>query len=80
MKKSLLIAVLVVTLVSPGTCFGFGLFKYTVDAIANQLGLDRGPVPKAIPKASFDPCNGRKDCPKGTANRPPRLHIQADGF
>ena len=78
MKAKILIGIIVVMVVCPPPTHAFGLLKYAFDAIANQLGLDRGPIPKVMQKA---PDQG--NCPSGgpPATRPVRnLHIQAEGF
>jgi hypothetical protein len=74
-----LIGVLVFSLVCPSASNAFGLLRYTFDAIANQLGLDRGPIPKAPPKTpptGFHP----QGPPPNTHPDANRIHIQADGF
>jgi hypothetical protein len=79
MVVRVLIVVLVLCLVCPSASNAFGLLRYTFDAIANQLGLDRGPIPKAPPKT---PPTGFH--PQGPApNAHPdanRIYIQAEGF
>jgi len=62
----------------PAASHAFGILRYTFDAIANQFGLDRGPVPKVMPKTP-PPYVG----PHGPVNPHPdanRIYIQADGF
>jgi hypothetical protein len=77
MKTKILIGILVVMLGFPAASHAFGLLRYVFDGIANQLGLDRGPIPKAISKVP--PAN-----PSGPAEgRSPgahRIYIQAEGF
>jgi hypothetical protein len=79
MAAKIMIGILVISLACPCASHAFGLLRYTFDAIANQLGLDRGPIPKAPPKAppsgfypQGPPPNAHPD-----ANR---IHIQAEGF
>ena len=79
MKIKLFIAVLIFSMFCPPVSHGFGLLRYTFDAIRNQLGLDRGPIPKTMQHtygACFDP-----QCPPPT-NHPDahRIYIQAEGF
>ena len=79
MKIKLFVAVLIFSMICPPVSHGFGLLRYTFDAIRNQLGLDRGPIPKTMQytySAPFDP-----QCPP-TANHPDahRIYIQAEGF
>jgi hypothetical protein len=79
MAVKILIGVLVFSLICPCASHAFGLLRYTFDAIANQLGLDRGPIPKAPPKAP--PAGFHPQGP--TPNTYPdanRIHIQAEGF
>ncbi|MBI5250784.1 MAG: hypothetical protein HY912_14935 [Desulfomonile tiedjei] len=78
MKTKILIVILILGLSYPAASHAFGILRYTFDAIANQLGLDRGPVPKVMPKL---PPPGA--APHGQANPHPdanRIYIQADGF
>ena len=39
---------LVLTLSFPAFSHAFALLKYTFDGVNNQLGFDRGPVPKVL--------------------------------
>ena len=78
MKTKILVVILILGLSYPATSHAFGILQYTFDAIANQFGLDRGPVPKAMPKVP-PPYVG----PNGPVNPHPdahRIYIQADGF
>lgn len=78
MKTKILIVILILGLSYPAASHAFGILKYTFDAIANQLGLDRGPVPKVMPKLpppGVDPHAGPS--PHPDANR---IYIQAEGF
>lgn len=72
----LIIMAIVLSLMCPATSNAFAILKYVFDGVANQLGLDRGPVPKSLPKASPDPRGG------SLAKRPDSSHIyiQAEGF
>jgi hypothetical protein len=79
MVVKVLIGILVISLTCPCASNAFGLLRYTFDAIANQLGLDRGPIPKVPPKvppAGFYP-QGHPPNAYPDANR---IHIQAEGF
>lgn len=81
MKKTLyaLVAVLMFAASTPGQSDAVGFVKYFFDAVANTLGLDRGPIPKVMrqaPPAEIDLYRHRI---------PPHVyvqevHIQADGF
>ncbi len=76
MKAKILIAILILGLACPAASQAFGLLQYVFDGIANQFGLDRGPVPKAMPKLPPDPHHG-------SLNKHPdahRIYIQAEGF
>jgi hypothetical protein len=78
MKTKILIVILILGLSYPAASHAFGILRYTFDAIANQFGLDRGPVPKVMPKGP-PPYVG----PNGPVNQHPdahRIYIQADGF
>ena len=79
--KIRIIALLVAALiVFPGTSHAFGLLRWGFDAVANQLGLDRGPIPKVMPQ------NPPPDVPNGKAPVGPqhpdakKIYIQAEGF
>ena len=63
----------------PSMSHGFGLLKYTFDGVSNQVGLDRGPIPKVVPKTPpFNPLpgKGRPIPPAGFS----QIYIQAEGF
>jgi hypothetical protein len=80
MRTAFLIGALVMTMACPAVSHGFGLLRYTCDLIANQLGVDRGPIPKAFskyqpPSNGFSACAARLRQPDAS-----RLHIQAEGF
>ncbi|MDQ7784870.1 MAG: hypothetical protein RDU20_18450 [Desulfomonilaceae bacterium] len=79
MRVRILIAILAVSMLCPSFSHGFGLLRYAFDAISNQLGLDRGPVPKVPPKAK-SPLYGPDGQPLGKHADTPRIHIQAEGF
>jgi len=79
--KIRIFALIVATLiVFPGTSHAFGLFRYAFDMVANQFGLDRGPIPKVVPN------NPPPDVPTGKAPIIPqhpdakKIYIQAEGF
>jgi hypothetical protein len=77
--KRIILIVLIVFSLSPGTSHAFGLLQYTMEAVANQLGLDRGPIPKIAPQWAADPCDPRLDPHKRIVYYPdPQL--QAEGF
>lgn len=79
MKTRILIAVMVLSLIVPPVSHGFGLLRYAFDAIANQLGLDRGPIPKVVPKP--DPkAPGLHQSATDKYPRPTGVYIQAEGF
>ncbi len=79
MKIKLVVAVMVLSIICPPLSHGFGLLRYTFDAIRNQLGLDRGPIPKAM-QHTYNECLDQQ-CPT-PSNNPDmrRIYIQAEGF
>lgn len=79
MKTKTLIMAIVLGMVLPPVSHGFGLLRYTYDAAINQLGLDRGPVPKVAPKPVAP--GVRPDClPSDKPYRRQNIYIQAEGF
>jgi hypothetical protein len=80
MGTRFLIGILIVMMVCPPVSHGFGLLRWTFDAIQNQLGLDRGPILKVPPKPG-DPQCPPQSLPTGRSTDPnSRLVIQAEGF
>ena len=81
MRTKLVIFLMALMIAVPNVSFGFGLLQYTFDAIANQLGLDRGPVSKVLPEANpYDPY-GRPNPLVGKLHPDRhRMVIQAEGF
>jgi hypothetical protein len=80
MKRIVLVAVLILTLACPVVSHGFALLRWGCDAIANQLGLDRGPIPKVISRLPIPPV---RELPGGPALQHPdtyRLYIPANGW
>lgn len=79
MKTKILIGILVLMMAIPAVSHGFGLFRYVFDAVYNQLGLDRGPIPKVQTRPV--PPGDHPGNPPGAQHTPyPRFHIQAEGF
>lgn len=79
MRKKILILLILSSLLAPQTSHAFGLLKYLGDMVANQLGLDRGPIPKVIPKCRGSECDEySKNIPKHVYA--PSFHLQAEGF
>lgn len=79
MKTKILLGILIVTLSFPASSHAFGLLRYVFDAISNQFGLDRGPIPKALPKVPPVGCG--PSGPAGSAQPDARrVYIQAEGF
>jgi hypothetical protein len=75
-----LIGILVIMLVCPPVSHGFGVLRWTFDAISNQLGLDRGPILKTPPPPA-DPKYGQQVPPQGrTPSGGSHFVIQAEGF
>lgn len=79
MRIGFLIMILVVTMACAPASHGFGILRYAYDAIANQLGLDRGPIPKVVPKPNPQDCPPQPHFP-GKHPDADRIHIQAEGF
>jgi hypothetical protein len=79
MRIRILIAILAISMLCPSFSHGFGLLRYAFDAISNQLGLDRGPIPKVTPTPKYPVCgpNGQPIAKHAGAGR---IHIQAEGF
>ncbi|MGB6067616.1 MAG: hypothetical protein WBG50_22650 [Desulfomonilaceae bacterium] len=81
MKTKIFIGILiaVLSLSAPAPSHALGLLRYVFDAVANQLGLDRGPIPKALPKV---PPPGGCPLPPLAAKYPGnhQIYIQAEGF
>lgn len=78
MRSLLIVGVMAVMIACPPVSHGFGLLKYVFDGISNQLGLDRGPVPKVLPQPDPNDCKSDDTPPHKVRN--PRVHIQAEGF
>jgi hypothetical protein len=76
MKTKILIGIVLISLSLPASSHAFGLLKYIFDAVSNQLGLDRGPIPKTLPKPPTPP-PGHPGAPNPNANG---VYIQAEGF
>jgi len=79
MKTKILIGILAVMLSFPASSHALGLLGYVFDAVANQLGLDRGPIPKALPQM---PPPGCAPSTPAAGKHPDahRIYIQAEGF
>jgi len=79
MIRIMLIILLLVALAQPAPSHAFGILRWAWDGLSNQLGLDRGPVPKVIPRIchpAYDPRSNRDPL---NARIPP-FYIQAEGF
>jgi hypothetical protein len=80
MGTRFLIGILIVMMVCPPVSHGFGVLRWTFDAIQNQLGLNRGPILKVPVNPAAPPCSPQGQ-PSGRSSDPnPRLVIQAEGF
>ena len=79
MIRFLSICIISIALVSPSSADAFGLMKYVWDGINNQLGLDRGEIPKVKKRCRFaDNKQYEKRIPRHTYR--PVFHLQAEGF
>jgi hypothetical protein len=80
MKIKLCVAVLILAVICPPVSHGFGLLRFTFDAVANQLGLDRGPIPKVPPRPESLPPDPRCQTPPNHRSMAQQIYIQAEGF
>jgi hypothetical protein len=80
MGTRFLIGILIVMMVCPPVSHGFGLLRWTFDAIQNQLGLDRGPILKVAPKPGDPHCSPQSPPASRTPPDSHKLVIQAEGF
>jgi hypothetical protein len=79
MIRNIFILLVILCLCSPAAAHSFWVLRWGFDGIRNQLGLDRGPVPKVIPKVChphYDPRDNRNPLNE----RIPPFYIQAEGF
>jgi hypothetical protein len=79
MKRAILIVILSLAVAWPASAQAFGLVRYIFDGISNQLGMDRGPIPKAVPTRPYKGLNPHGYAPEKHPDDY-RIHIQADGF
>ncbi|MBI4964681.1 MAG: hypothetical protein HY913_15485 [Desulfomonile tiedjei] len=79
MKRTILVVIVMVTMAYPASAHGFGLLRYFFDGVANQLGLDRGPIPKAIPTRPYQGLDPRGYAPEKHPDSA-KIHVQAEGF
>ncbi len=79
MRSYILIPILVMCISLPTSAHAIGILKYAWDSVANQLGLDRGAIPKVLPKCDVPRCDRYgKRIPKHAYR--PNFHLQAEGF
>lgn len=80
MKVKFFIMIVWLSLLFPGFSYGFGILRYVSDGIANQLGLDRGPIPKVIqtPRPPAFPSPHQVTGPKHPESS--RIYLQAEGW
>jgi hypothetical protein len=79
MKARILVGIILLALMAPPSSHAFALFQYIYDGLFNQLGLDRGGIPKVVPnRFQCPPIPQHYPPPK--ADQPVRIHIQAEGF
>ncbi len=79
MKVKLIVMALMICLMVPAQSHAFGILRYLYDAVSNQLGLDRGPIPKVVPNTP-NPHLWPKGLPINQHPDTGRIHIQAEGF
>jgi hypothetical protein len=79
MRYKLFLAILLISLALPAPTHAFGVLRWAWDAISNQLGFDRGPVPKIDPRV-WPLLNWPSDNKRPITCAPPGFYIQADGF
>lgn len=80
MKVKIVIFALILVAVCPPVSHGFGVLRWACDAISNNLGFDRGPVPKVVARTS---CRPACPAPDHSRNLHPdlyRMNIQANGW
>lgn len=81
MRKIILAVVIMLSLYGlfPSSSSAFGMLRMIFDGIANQVGLDRGTIPKVLPRENPQPVNplGVPE-PKNPESRSP--YIRAEGF
>ncbi len=80
MKTRILALVIAILISVPGTSHAFGIMRWTFDAIANQLGLDRGPIPKVVPNNPPSDVPSRHGINLPNDPNAKRIYIQAEGF
>lgn len=80
MKTKLCVAVLILAVLCPPVSHGFGLLRFTFDAVANQLGLDRGPIPKVASKPERFSHDPNCQTPPNQRSMEYQIYIQAEGF
>ena len=79
MARFILIYFIIIAILVPSSADAFGLMKYIWDGINNQLGLDRGEIPKVKQRCRFaDNKQYEKRIPRHTYR--PVFHLQAEGF
>jgi hypothetical protein len=79
MKQKLFLVLMVLAMSFPVSAHAFGFLQYLCDALTNQFGFDRGPIPKVAPLRPQQDINSQ-----GLSQTPhpdrQRIHLQADGF
>ncbi len=80
MKTRILALVIAILIAVPATSHAFGIMRWTFDAIANQLGLDRGPIPKVVPNNPPSDVPSRHGINLPNDPNAKRIYIQAEGF
>ena len=79
MRLSIAFLLVIALITLPTGAHAFGVFKYVFDAVSNQLGLDRPPIPKVMPRyPQHKPDPYLDQIPRHVYF--PAFHLQAEGF
>lgn len=81
MRKTIaaLVVAFMVAATFPGSSHAFGILRVIYDGIANQLGLDRGSIPKAVPKTNLQ-VPSQMGAPQPRTPESHGAYIKAEGF
>ncbi len=79
MRRNFLIFMIIVVVSISGNAHAFGLLKFLWDGFSNQLGLDRGPIPKVMAPPCLSKCDTYRSRLPNHVYRP-SFHLQAEGY